>query len=357
MLKSENSLKIIDEAKHKVLELLSRIPDVRVKHVETAKRGVENYDLLFAIRIESIRISYELACIVKTSASAHSFKEATLLFAGSRGHKTRATMYIVPYIQPSMRDFIESFNGNYLDFVGNVRLAIGPIFIQICANQVPKPVVRELKSPFRPKAALVCKAMLEDVSRVWKIAEISKHTNVSFGQISNVLTLLEERGIVEKSTIGARLVDPDKLIQQWAAVYPGVKGERYSFHTVLHGNGLLEALKKSLIYGWKDGQNAVLASFSAASWMAPYARTAKTHIYADPIGLDRLINALNLRQVATGANVEVVVPTDSGVFFDAYQAAPDISCTSRVQTYLDLKRAGERGEEAAEFLKEKVGLW
>jgi hypothetical protein len=45
------------------------------------------------------------------------------------------------------------------------------------------------------------------------------------------------------------------------------------------------------------------------------------------------------------------------VFLDVYEPAPGIRCTSPIQTYLDLSKGGERGEEAAEHLRRMRLTW
>ena len=53
----------------------------------------------------------------------------------------------------------------------------------------------------------------------------------------------------------------------------------------------------------------------------------------------------------------VTVPKDTGVFLDTVEPPPDVTCTSAVQTYLDLWAAGERGREAAEHLRQEKLTW
>jgi hypothetical protein len=102
---------------------------------------------------------------------------------------------------------------------------------------------------------------------------------------------------------------------------------------------------------------AALASFSAAHWIAPYARTGTQFFYADKIALERIKQGLRLSSSVKGENVIVSLPRDRGVFLDVYEPAPGIRCTSPIQTYLDLSKGGERGEEAAEHLRRMRLTW
>jgi hypothetical protein len=61
---------------------------------------------------------------------------------------------------------------------------------------------------------------------------------------------------------------------------------------------------------------------------------------------------LQLDPVETGANVILLTPYDDGVFYGT-RHHKDINLASPVQTYLDLRSTGSRGQEAAEVLFQK----
>ena len=116
------------------------------------------------------------------------------------------------------------------------------------------------------------------------------------------------------------------------------------------------------LHGWCLVQDsptgsAIFASFSAARWLAPYGRTGTEDFYADEAGLERLRATLKLSSASKGENVIVIVPRDSGLFRDTVEPAPGAICTSPVQTYLDLAVAGERGREAADYLRHQRLTW
>ena len=94
----------------------------------------------------------------------------------------------------------------------------------------------------------------------------------------------------------------------------------------------------------------LLGSFSAARWLAPYARIAGEYFYADKAGVDQLKALLKLEPAAKGENIIIDLASDAGVFQENVEAAPGLYCTGPIQTYLDLAAAGERGGEAAQHL-------
>ena len=101
----------------------------------------------------------------------------------------------------------------------------------------------------------------------------------------------------------------------------------------------------------------MFASFSAAQWLAPYARTTTHYLYAGEAGLTALQRELKLSPSTKGENVVITRLNDHGLFRDRIEPAPGILCTSPVQTYLDLAAAGERGREAADHLRQERLKW
>ena len=100
----------------------------------------------------------------------------------------------------------------------------------------------------------------------------------------------------------------------------------------------------------------MLASYSAAQWLAPYARQATQYFYADQQGAEILKRHLQLQTVQRGENVVVLEPREDDVFSGRVEAAPGIWCSGLMQTWLDLSVAGERGGEAAEHLLQETLL-
>jgi hypothetical protein len=151
------------------------------------------------------------------------------------------------------------------------------------------------------------------------------------------------------------LTELDALLDAWRGAYEPPAGIQLRFYTTLHGGALEKAARKALGAN-KDG-NAMFASFSAAHWFAPYARTGSEFFYADEAGVKMLQDALKLSSTPKGENVVVTQLKDLGLFRDRIEPALGVLCTSPVQTYLDLAAAGERGREAAEHLRRERLTW
>jgi hypothetical protein len=265
-------------------------------------------------------------------------------------------IFIAPYLSPEAQALCQEHSVGFLDLEGNARIAFDGVFIERLVPTRPAIERRELKSIFKPKSAQVLRVLLRDPSRPWRVVELAEAADVSLGHVSNVRTGLIDREWAKVESGGFLLTRPDAVLDAWRDAYEPPAGSRLAFYTTLHGNALERALRDALGAANKDGQ-AILASFSAAQWLAPYARTGSQFLYADQQAIEALQHALKLSSAAKGENVIITQLRDDGLFRDKVEAAPGIVCTSPVQTYLDLATASERGREAAEHLRSEKLKW
>jgi hypothetical protein len=122
---------------------------------------------------------------------------------------------------------------------------------------------------------------------------------------------------------------------------------------MLHGDDLQTAVQ-SAIYDSGRGEHAVLASYSAAKWIAPPVRHGTLYVYADASGREALLSRLQLEPAGSAANVVLWDPKSEGVFADRIEPSPGIWTTGLLQTWLDLGAEGPRGKEAAQHLYEQT---
>lgn len=272
-------------------------------------------------------------------------------------HAPQATpVFITPYLSPAVRTLCDEKGVCHLDLAGNARLAFGGVFIERMVADKPAAQQRELKSLFRPKSAQVLRILLREPARAWRVTELSETSRVSLGHVSNVRTGLMDREWARATEDGLVLSDPNALLDAWRDSYTAPPGERLRYYTPLHGTPFENAARGALDADSGTGR-AAFASFSAAQWLAPYARTSTHHFLADDEGLRKLQAALKLTPSTKGENVVVTVPKDLGLLVDTVEPAPGAVCTSPVQTYLDLSIAGERGAEAADHLRQERLSW
>jgi hypothetical protein len=265
-------------------------------------------------------------------------------------------LLIAPFLSPASQVLCKEHQVAFLDQQGNTRLVFDGVYIERVAVGQPAAVRRELKSLFTPKAAQVLRLLLKDPWRPWRVTELAESAEVSLGQVSNVRRGLINREWATVTNEGMTLKDPDALLDAWSEAYTGLAGKRQSFYTTLHGKALEEAFLR-LFRNERVHPGVLLASFTAANWLAPYGRTGTHNLLSQPAELENVQQTLALQPAVSGANVVVTLPDHEGVFLDAVQPSPGIACTSPVQTFLDLSAAGERGKEAAEHLRSKFLRW
>jgi len=256
---------------------------------------------------------------------------------------------LVPFISEKSARICTEAGMGYADLAGNAHLSFDQVFIEIRTAQNPFREKRELRSLFTPKAGRVLGVLLTPPLRAWKVEELAKETGVSLGHVSNVRRRLLDREWARADDAGLRLTKPEELARSWQDAYESRARKRKKYYTVLHGEEMERALRAALAEAGA-GEHAVLSSFSAARWIAPYARQATHFFYADAVGEEVLRQHLQLSPTTQGENVVVEEPRETDVFERRIEPVSGIWCTGLVHTWLDLNATGERGREAAEHL-------
>ncbi len=358
MLKPGESLKAFELLAAEALrELLRQVPVIEVTEVELGvQREQRELDILAHVTVAGRR--HALVCEVKANGQPRHVRMAVLQLRNYLAHygADAIPVFIAPYLSPEAQALCREQEVGFLDLEGNARLVFDGVFIERQVASRPSVERRELRSLFKPKSAQVLRVLLRDPRRAWRVADLAQAAGVSFGHISNVRTGLLDREWAGVNSDGLCLTDPDALLDAWRDAYEPPAGKRLAFYTVLHGSAFEDAARTVLGVADKGG-GAMFASFSAAHWLAPYARTGSQFFYADEAGVEALRQALKLSSPVKGENVVITCLEDRGPFRDTIEPAPGIVCTSPVQTYLDLAAAGERGREAADHLRRERLIW
>ncbi len=360
MLKTHETMKEKEFEAHAVdalRDLLGQVSVVRLKDIELEPSARDpGVDIVAQINVSGK--PHTLVCQCKSNGQPRYVRTALLQLRSHVSHlgKDATPILIAPYLSPEGQALCRESETGFLDLAGNARLVFDGVFIERIVENKPRAARRELKSLFKPKSAQILRVMLRSPRRSWRVTDLAEAAAVSLGHVSNVRAAFLDREWARVSPEGLFLSEPDKLLDAWRDAYEPPEGRRVRFYTTLHGSTFDEASLEAL-RATDNGGQAALASFSAARWLAPYARVSTQYFYADDTGLDRLQALLKLSSASKGENVIITVPKDHGIFRDATEPAPGIICTSLVQTYLDLTTAGERGQEAAEHLRREKMKW
>ncbi|MBM2827488.1 MAG: hypothetical protein HW408_20 [Actinobacteria bacterium] len=125
-------------------------------------------------------------------------------------------VFIAPYISPVSAELCKQESTNYLDLVGNCRLAFDNAFIEREGRPNLFAEKRDLRSLYSPKSSRVLRVLLANPGKAWKIQDLAKEAEVSLGLSSNVKKLLEDREWIRKTEDGLMLIEPEKLLAEWA---------------------------------------------------------------------------------------------------------------------------------------------
>ena len=258
-------------------------------------------------------------------------------------------VFIAPYISPASAELCKQDSTNYVDLVGNCRLVFDNSFVEREGRPNPFAEKRDLRSLYSPKASRILRVLLVNPAKAWKLQNLAKEAEVSLGLSANVKKLLEDREWIRKTEDGLALLEPEKLLAEWAESHSFRKNrvrDCYSLKPISDLEaGLAEACQER-------NMRYALTGFSAAARLAPMVRSPRAMAYVEK-PLDELIATLGLKEVTSGANVTLLEPYDDGVFYGA-QEVEGIRVASPVQVYLDLKGFRGRGEEAAVKILDEV---
>ena len=358
MLKLADSVKALEQEGAAELErLLKRVPRIRLKSfkTQTMNHGA-HFDL--EVRLELDGQQHTLIVEMKANGQPRYAREAILQLKSIAGHShpPATPVLVAPFLSPSTRELCTQEGVSYLDLEGNARLAFGSVYLEISTPHTPPVARRESKSLFKGRSAQVLRALLSFPNRTWKLSELSLVSAVSIGHVSNVLTSLQDREWAHRDQKGLSVTAPKALLDAWSSAYQRPVSEERRFYTTLHGS-MLETALRDFFSAAPAPSTAVLASFSAAHWIAPYGRTTTQYLYGDVSVTERLSSALRLSSPAKGENVVLWIPNTIDVFFNSDAVHQGVRCTSALQTYLDLMQSGERGREAGDHLRRSTLSW
>lgn len=341
-------------AQERLREVLSSVPFVTLASPESPSANPDGVD--FTVNLDAAREPWTLVCEVKSLGQPRHVREAVYQL---RRHLTfmpnrrRYGVFIAPYLSEESIAVLREESLGYLDLAGNCLLSFDSVFIE--RRGAPNPSVRRraLRELFAPKASRILRVLLKDPAQPWRVTDLAESAGVSLGQASNVRRALIDREWAVVDPSGIRLKKPAAVLDAWRGEYKAPVFYETHYYTLLHGEPLQNAIR-AVFTDDSANQHVLLASFSAARWLAPFARVPGHFLYADMEGDALLKTALKLESVPRGANVIVTHPKDDGVFIDRQQLANGLWSTGPVQTYLDLAIAGDRGQEAADHLRREI---
>lgn len=300
--------------------------------------------------IKSPHINQRIWIALKSLGTPKEVREGVNQLQLYKSHNTDIYgLVLAPYISKRSAEICKEAGIGFLDLSGNCWISFDSIFLNRENMPNKYPIETSLSSLYSPKTERVLRVLLTYPFKAWKTTLLAEEANISQGMITHIRRRLEEEEWVEKHEIGFSLSHPDELLQNWSKHYEFKEHKQFSFYTM---NSLPEIeLKIRRVCNEKNIACAVTA-FSAANRLAPMVRGQRSTIYISK-NIEDLADEVSIKKVDTGANLILVQPYDSGVFWNA-QDEQGVVVVTPIQLYLDLKQMSGRGDEAADFLYREV---
>lgn len=336
---------IVNSLSVKIKELL---PDMKIE--ETKKFSGDDFcDLIIKIRIGNL--SKRLCCEVKSRGEPlYLYQAIGHLKQLPKIKKGDYPVIIAPFISEQGRKVCKDEGFGYIDLAGNVFLKFNSVYVEKISNIKPSLLKKEASTNiFARKSSRLLRVMLENPETTWNFSTLSKESNVNIRRTFEIIKVLNEKGFVEKKRGSIKLLKPGELLNYWSENF---NFQDNTINTYFSFTRTFEEFKENLvrISKMKDFQYA-MTLHSGAGLIAPFVRFRDIHLYIEK-DIERWVEALALKPVASGGTINLIAPYDDGVFYKK-QKVEEIFVVCNTQLYLDLIKYPARGKEQAEFLRKQ----
>lgn len=335
--------------------LLGRVPFLGVVSLKReAKVSLASHDLVDRLaQVTAGDRKWTLVVEEKRSAQPREVRAAVLQLERSLRHlpgeEPHYGLLLAPFISEESARICAEAGIGYADLAGNARLSFDQVYIETRSPENPFRERRETRSLFAPRAARVLRVLLQGLLRPWKVTALAESARVSVGWVSAVRQQLLAREWAAEEPGGFRVTKPAAVLEAWVKADEWGKRTRTHEYSVLVNEPLelAEKLKAAL------GDEPPVFTQWFAGWLRhPYTTPVVVTAYVKKLPDEALIQEklLGRRVTDGGGRLRLVLPKEEGVLHPQ-QTAQGFQLVSDVQIYLDLQRAGLRGEEQAEELK------
>lgn len=296
------------------------------------------------------RVELWVECKELPRPSQFPYVALTNRFSQDGRRETRVPVLAAPHISPRMAELCEKHGWSWFDLAGNCRLVVpGSLYVErtglAAVYERPKPKAN-LGSAASARVLLALLAP-QKAGVKWTQTALQKfcQPGVSIGLVNKVVTHLREEAWLEQlDDRSFQVKDAVGLLEVWRKAYRFDRHRRAGYFTLLKPQELQKRLGSL-----NDAEGEVAyAAFSAADFQAPSVRQNKTWLYVSDAALDEFVEVAEAKRVASGENLVVLIPDDAGIFSMGDPGDGRLTCTNPVQTWLDLRHVGGRGDEAAE---------
>jgi hypothetical protein len=312
----------------------------------------EKKEIDVALRLKIGQKKEMLLCEIVAQRFPKQIREKGLqLLETSEEGKKGYPVIIAPYISELGKEVCKKIGVGFLDLSGNAYLDFNSFYLEVEGKPNRFKSSDKLSGLFNPKGERVLRFYLlqeKDESLV-SYRQITKEVSVSLGQVSKVNKKLDELGFWREESEGVKALDKVKLLDLWRDNYRFERNRMLSFYSMKQ---ISQIEKQIAEFCRANGIQYALTFFSGGNRLAPFTRynVATSYFSGD---IEKMRKDLELKEVPSGANLQIIIPYDDGVYYKA-QEVNSATVVNPIQIYLDLYNYKGRGREQAEFLRERI---
>ena len=262
--------------------------------------------------------------ICRTVISRPTVEKYRLLLATELKDGAEIVFAATSFTQP----FIDSYHEKNIHFYslnGACRITLPSIITYIVKIQTGSQ--RQSRNnggtPFVGKGAMLPRLFFNQPQRIWTLGELANVAAMTKPYASIIVHRMMDNDYVRQEGNGYLLVNPEKMLDDWMAVY--------RFNRYVH-------------FGFMGASGAYLR--------APYMESRTVMAYVEQIP----DNLSGLFPVESDGNVILYIPQNTGFFFGGKEV-DGLPVVSDVQLYLDLKRMPGRNADQADYLRDSLLNW
>ncbi|MEN8775106.1 MAG: hypothetical protein ABF379_16940 [Akkermansiaceae bacterium] len=275
----------------------------------------------------------------------------------SRGPNSK-TLLVAPNLTQRVLQFCKEHHLSCIDLNGRAWLRADGLMVD--RKTLPGRSFNyelEPRNIFEGKSGRLVRSLLTDRDKVWTQAELVKRTRVSSGMVSRLVNYFVAQAYLDKlSPREYRLNDFDGLLDEWCAADNLQKRCTTSYYAGPIGGPEQVADK---LQQWAKNESVPLAftQWLGAYQRCPYTEPAICSAYVKRLPETASLESLGLRSVKEGGKVWLHVPKDEGVFLETESRNNHpFTLVSDAQIYVDLKKTGLRGPDAAQAFRDWKGF-
>lgn len=349
---SEIETELLKAARDTVADILMALPDAKLEWDTYANSDRPYLTQMadFTVSVNTGHHRHTLAVEVKSQGHPRQLRQAIdqLLRYHLRSNRADYLVVAAPFITKEGAAVCQEEKVGYYDLAGNCRLVFGNYYIERTGR--PNPYRKNhgafVANLYGPRSERVLRTLFEECDKAWRVVPLAQEAHVSTGTVSIVRNLLLDREWAQEAEGGLRLTQPERLLNDWTAVWVRRREKTSTYFTL---KPLADVESQMAEFARRQNRRFALTGVAGAWRIAPMTKYMRTQAYwdGDPANLAQEIG---LKSAEAGANVQIMLPRDEGIFFNK-EEIDGIPVVSPLQLYLDLKREPARGEEAAEHLR------